>query len=177
MTLDWASLVGLRARSGTTRAIAVAVLVTVALAGVGLGMAVDRLLLQQRRSADRRGPGERPAYGARGVRDGLPPHDARPGGRGREGGGMRDRFARELDLSPAQAARVDSIMAQQAAGFRRLREEVQPRFDSLLARAQVRLDSVLTPAQREKLRDLREREVFGPRGGFGPPSRRAPPFR
>ena len=90
---------------------------------------------------------------------------------------MRARFAEELELSPQQAARVDSIMAQQGEELRRLRQAMQPRFDSALARAQSRLDSVLTPAQRTKLRDLRAREVFGPRGGFGAPERRPPPFR
>ena len=168
----------LRARRGATRLVAVAVLVVVALAGAGLGMATDRFLLHQGPGAEGRSAGEGAGYGGRGQRGGMG-REVRSSSRGRgEGGnGMRDRFARELDLSPAQAARVDSIMAQQAADFRRLREEMQPRFDSLLGKAQSRLDSVLTPAQRDKLKDLREREVFGPRGGFGPPPRRPPPFR
>jgi Spy/CpxP family protein refolding chaperone len=89
---------------------------------------------------------------------------------------MRERFARELDLTPEQARRVDSIMAQQMMEFRRIRSEMQPRFDSLLAHAQARLDSVLTPAQREKLESLRAREAFGPRDGFGTREMRPPPF-
>ena len=67
-------------------------------------------------------------------------------------------------------------MGQQARDFRRLRAEMQPRFDSLLSRAQRGLDSVLTPAQRERLEQLRARDAFGPREGFGardrwPPNR------
>jgi hypothetical protein len=58
-------------------------------------------------------------------------------------------------------------MFQQMADFRRIRTEMQPRFDFLLAKAQARLDSVLTPAQREKLARLRDREAFGPRDSFG----------
>jgi Spy/CpxP family protein refolding chaperone len=89
---------------------------------------------------------------------------------------MRERFARELDLSPAQERRVDSIMAQQMLDFRRIRTEMQPHFDSLLAQAQARLDSVLTPAQRERLKSLRAREAFGPRDSFGMRELRPPPF-
>jgi hypothetical protein len=58
-------------------------------------------------------------------------------------------------------------MTQQARDFRRLRAEMQPRFDSLLERAQRGLDSVLTPAQRERLEQLRAHEAFGPRDAFG----------
>jgi len=89
---------------------------------------------------------------------------------------MRERLARELELTPEQRVRVDSIMAEQMSDFRRLREAMQPRFDSVLARAQARLDSVLTPVQRQKLGALRSREVFGPADSFGARERRPPPF-
>jgi Spy/CpxP family protein refolding chaperone len=85
---------------------------------------------------------------------------------------MRERLARELDLTPDQQRRVDSIMGQQTRDFRRIREEMQPRFDSLLQHAQAGLDSVLTPDQRARLRSLRAREAFGGREMRGPP----PPF-
>jgi hypothetical protein len=158
---------------------AVALLVVVALAGMGLGFAADRVALHgQRREMHRFGPGGGggPGFGGPDGRRG------REGGGGRRAEGMRDRLAQELDLTPEQARRVDSIMVRQMADFRRIRSEMQPRFDSLLMQAQARLDSVLTPAQRERLKSLRAREAFGPRdsfgGGermreFGPP----PPFR
>jgi Spy/CpxP family protein refolding chaperone len=157
----------LRARGGATRAMAVALLVVVALAGMGLGFAADRLALHNERGPSRRaGPG--PGFG-------LPDGGGRRG-LGHRGEGMRERFARELDLTPEQARRVDLIMAQQMSDFRRLRESMQPRFDSLLATAQSRLDSVLTPAQRGKLGTLRAREAFGPRDSFGGRDWRPPPF-
>ena len=146
---------------GTTRLLAVALLALVAAGGIGVGVAVDRLALRPHRSSGERRFGGPPPYGRRG---GPPPEGAEfGGGLAPRGGAMRDRFARELDLSPAQRLRVDSIMGQQAADFRRLRGEMQPRFDSLLSRAQLRLDSVLTPAQRDQLKRLREREFFGRR--------------
>ena len=156
---------------------AVALLTVVALAGMGLGFAADRMALRGQRREMRRfgGGGGGPGFGGPDGRRG------REGGGGRRADGMRDRLAQELDLTPEQARRVDSIMVRQMADFRRIRSEMQPRFDSLLMQAQARLDSVLTPAQRERLKSLRAREAFGPRdsfGGermrdFGPP----PPFR
>jgi len=155
----------LSARRGATRAMAVALLGVVALAGMGLGFAADRLALHNERPLSRRrGPG----FG--------PPGEGGRRGLAHRGEGMRERFARELDLSPEQERRVDSIMAHQMSDFQRLRQSMQPRFDSLLARAQLRLDSVLTPAQRDKLKTLRAREVFGPRDSFGAREWRPPPF-
>jgi Spy/CpxP family protein refolding chaperone len=158
-------------RRGATRGTAIALLAFVALAGLGVGVALDRTALRP----EREGAGDHRPFS--GGRD-RPPFDGRggPPSRGREPRGMRDRFAHELDLSPQQSARIDSIMMQQTADFRRIRDEVQPRFDSLLAKAQARIDSVLTSAQREKLKKLRDLEVFGPRGGFGPPDRRPSRF-
>lgn len=146
---------------------AVALLCVVALAGIGLGFAADRFALRHERGVARRSG--LPTFG--------PPIEGRRGRDARRGDAIRERFARELDLTPEQRVRVDSIMAQQMADFRRLREAMQPRFDSLLARAQVRLDSVLTPAQRAKLNTLRSRDVFGPRESFGPRDWSPPPPR
>ena len=158
-----------RPRSGATRAMAIALLAVVGLAGMGLGFAADRLALHHERGGGRRfGPGDGAGRGmwdaGRGMRDGR-----------RGGDGMRERLARALDLTPEQQRRVDSIMTQQARDFRRIREEMQPRFDSLLQRAQAGLDSVLTPAQRAQLRSLRAREAFGARDSFGGREMRGPP--
>jgi len=153
----------LQARRGATRAMAIALLAVVALAGVGLGFAADRLALHSRRGV---GGGRR--FGPEGF--GGPPE----GRRGRLGGmemrrseGMREQFTRELELTPEQQQRVDAVMRQQTEDFRRLREQMQPRFDSLLVEAQARIDTVLTPSQRDKLKMLRAREAFGPRDSFG----------
>ena len=155
-----------RPRRGATRAMALALLAVVGLAGMGLGFAADRLALRHQRSAMRRPGG--PGGGGFGSPEG------RHGG-SRRGEGMRERLARELDLTPEQQIRVDSIMAQQMADFRHLQSTLRPRFDSVLATGQARLDSVLTPAQREKLRTLRSREVFGPRDSRGAREWRSPP--
>lgn len=158
-----------RPRDGATRAMAIALLAVVGLAGMGLGFAADRLALHHDRGAGRRfGPGDGPG---RGMRDGG--RGMREGRRGGEG--MRERLARELDLTPEQQRRVDSIMTQQTRDFRRIREEMQPRFDALLQRAQAGLDSVLTPEQRSRLRSLRAREAFGARDSFGGREMRGPP--
>ena len=154
-----------RARAGATRAIAVALVVVIGLAGMGLGFAADRLALHNARNVPHR-PMPATSFGSfRG-----------PGGRDSHRDGMRERLARELDLTPEQQRRVDSIMARQMEDFRRLREAMRPRFDSLLLEAQARLDSVLTPAQRARLKALRAREVFGPRDNFGARDWRPLPF-
>lgn len=153
-------MVTMQARRGATKAMAMALLVVVGLAGMGLGFAAERLTMHRHRF------GIHPIAGGRG---GLPPNE--PGmWRGREGRpreAMRDRLSRDLDLTPDQERRVDSIMSQQARDFRRLRAEMQPRFDSLLARAQRGLESVLTPTQRDRLEQLRARDAFGVRDSFG----------
>jgi Spy/CpxP family protein refolding chaperone len=148
---------------------AIALLAVVGLAGMGLGFAADRLALHHDRGAGRRfGPGDGPGRGTWDVGRGM-----REGRRG--GDGMRERLARELDLTPDQQRRVDSIMTQQTRDFRRIREEMQPRFDALLQRAQTGLDSVLTPAQRARLQSLRARQAFGARDSFGGREMRGPP--
>ena len=159
-----------RPRDGATRTMAIALLAVVGLAGMGLGFAADRLALHHDRAGARRfggpadGPGRSMRYGGPGMRD------------GRHGGdGMRERLARELDLTPEQQRRVDSIMTQQTRDFRRIREEMQPRFDALLQRAQAGLDSVLTPEQRARLQSLRARQAFGARDSFGGREMRGPP--
>jgi Spy/CpxP family protein refolding chaperone len=148
-----------RARHGATKAMALALLVVVGLAGMGLGFAAERLTMHRHRFG-MMGP-------LSGPRSGFSSGELGPRRAGRPREAMRERFARELDLTPDQQRRVDSIMLQQTRDFRRLRAEMQPRFDSLLANAQRGLDSVLTPAQRARLEELRKRDVFGPRDAFG----------
>lgn len=151
-----------RARAGATRAMAIALLAVVGLAGMGLGFAADRLALHHGRGGGRRfGGGDGVGRGMWDAPRGM--RDAGRGGMRDAGRGMRERLAHELELTPDQQRRVDSIMAQQTRDFRRIREEMQPRFDSLLERAQAGLDAVLTPAQRARLQSLRAREAFDAR--------------
>jgi hypothetical protein len=89
--------------------------------------------------------------------------------RGRRGGGRaagadswRARMARELELTPAQQASVDSLMDQKQRQIVALYSPVQPELDSLALAARVISDSthaqikrLLNPDQQEKLEKMR----------------------
>lgn len=79
---------------------------------------------------------------------------ARPGRFGGVPPRFRDRMARDLDLSDAQRARIDTIMQRQVGEFRALQAEMHPRFEAILSHTRVEIDSVLTPDQRDRLRTL-----------------------
>ncbi len=80
----------------------------------------------------------------------------------------RDRLARELALSDSQRTRLDSVLTRQTVRYRAAREQIQPQIDSIFAQTRVQLDSLLTPAQREQLKTIRDRNVFGFPPGIGP---------
>ena len=143
---------------------AVLVLVIAVLAGGIGGVAADRLILLPQMH---RGPWHGP-----GGPHGGPPRD-------RE---FRDRFAREVGLTPDQKTRIDSIMDQQGRELRAVRGQVQPQLDSIITRTRRALDSVLTPEQRKKAEAIRKRHPpppgpppgefpGGPGGPEGPPPR------
>ena len=133
------------------RAIALLVLLLVAIAGGLAGVAVDRLCLMPRMAwHGPRGPG-----GPGGPRD-------------RE---FRERFAREVGLTPGQRTRIDSIMDREGQQMRALRSRIQPGLDSIITRTRRQLDSVLTPEQRKKAEAIRKRHPRPP----GPPPGDFPP--
>jgi hypothetical protein len=113
-----------------------------------------------------------PRLGAGAGRGQVPPAVYGPGPR-REGGlplGDRlavrprlDRLADELELSARQRAQIDSIMRDEQAKVRELFREFRPRFEAVVQGTRRRIDSVLTPEQRERLRALSE-ERRGRRG-------------
>lgn len=130
-------------------------------AGVLSGIALDRMVLM--RGGGRGGP-----PGAHG----MPPFGGtmgpnRGGGFGRSFGAggpsdsvrrrMRDRFATEFGLDSSQRTQIDALMARQEPKFRALRERIAPSMDSLTRETQGEMDRILTPAQREKMKDARER--------------------
>jgi Spy/CpxP family protein refolding chaperone len=86
----------------------------------------------------------------------------------------RDRFAKELGLSPAQRVRIDSLMDRQLKEIRAVRQQVQPRLDSIVTQTRREIDAILTPEQRKKAEEL-ARNRFGGREGWkggpdlGPP--------
>jgi len=104
------------------------VLLLVGCAGVAVGVAVDRLVLYR-------------YYGADMITDGT-------------GSGTARRLARELDLTSAQQVEVDSIIARQMTAYDSLRNEYQPRVRALMVGTRAAIDSILTPAQRERLRAM-----------------------
>lgn len=126
----------------TGRSTAVTVLVLCVVVGVLAGVIVDRSVLIPHRIG------------------------RRPSSRNRSPWPMsqlsQDRFARDLSLTPAQRAKVDSIMSRQVARFRATRERIQPAMDSIFADTRAEVDSVLTPAQRDQLRSMRAQNEFGP---------------
>jgi len=126
----------------TGRSTAVAVLVLCVVVGALAGVIVDRSLL-------------------------IPHHiGRRPPSRNRSPWPMnelsQDRFARDLNLTPAQRTKMDSIMSRQVARFRMTRERIQPAMDSIFAETRAAVDSVLTPSQRDSLRTMRTHNDFGP---------------
>jgi Spy/CpxP family protein refolding chaperone len=132
------------------------VLLLAILAGGSAGVALDRLVLLPR------------MFHRPGIEHGM----RRPPPRDRD---FRNRFAREVGLTPEQQRRVDSIMDRQGRELRVVRGRVQPELDSIIQRTRRELDSVLTPDQRQKAAEIRRRHPrrAGPRLGDGPPP--APP--
>jgi hypothetical protein len=126
--------------------VAALVLLLAILAGGLAGIALDRLVLLPRMF-------HRAGF-EQGMRR-LPPRD-------RE---FRNRFAREVGLTPQQQIRIDSIMDRQGRELRAVRGQAQPQLDSIIQRTRRELDAVLTPDQRQKAAEIRRR----------PPRRRGPP--
>ena len=97
---------------------------------------------------------------------------------GMGGGGPRlmdDRMARALSLTPVQRTQVDSIMSQSMRRIEQMQQQIRPQMRQIFAETHTRIDSVLTPEQRERLRALfphrgRERRDSGPGdvGGMRP---------
>jgi Spy/CpxP family protein refolding chaperone len=140
----------------TGRATALLILSLVALAAGLAGVALDRLVLLPRH-AEWRGPG--------GDRPRDPMRHPSPHDRESE---FRDRMARTLGLSDSQRVRIDSLMERQLLEVRAIREQAQPRLDSVIARTRSQIDAILTPEQRERARAMARRGDFGGREPLPP---------
>jgi Spy/CpxP family protein refolding chaperone len=119
----------------TPRLVAALLLLLALLGGIVVGVAVDRTLLL-------RGPFGGPGWRMAG---------------GRHSPAFRERMARELDLSPEQRVRVDSVIDRSHRDLCAVQDEIRPRLDSVLARTRRELDAVLTPEQRVKAEKLKDR--------------------
>ena len=136
-----------RSRHLPARTLALAAVIAALLIGVLVGVALDRAVLRHRWWA--RGP------------FGPPPAGFMMGGPRR----LNDRIARELDLTPTQRTRIDSIMARRIRDIEQVRQEVRPRMRQIFAETRAGIDSVLTPAQRERMHALFRRHCGGPGAG------------
>lgn len=150
-------------RAGSrARWIAAAVLLLVGATGLSAGVALDRhVLLPHRVERERDG------------RRGRGPMSAEDRAR------LRERFAKDLGLTPAQQPRVDSIMDRQVARMDSVRAESRRRFEALIEESQKQLETVLTPEQLARFRELQQRRRppgggrgDGPGEPGGPPPRR-----
>jgi len=133
-----------------SRWIAVAVLSATFLAGAMLGAATTRLLASEREEPR----SEREADGRRDARGPQP--------------SVFDR----LNLTAEQRAAVDSIMEKRGRDMAAFWKEHNPEVRGIVDSARVEIDRVLTPEQREKYEEFRERrrrEHSNPDGRSGPP--------
>ncbi|MGH7726412.1 MAG: hypothetical protein ACREOU_13375 [Candidatus Eiseniibacteriota bacterium] len=136
-----------------TRWLAVSLLAVALLVGVLGGIAAERFLLTPDRESAGREAGRR----------GAP-------GRGAEGGPARmrrafnERMSHELGLTPAQRASVDSLLAAQQARSRAIMARVSPELDSIAAETRSGLREILTPAQWDRMNDLRKERRGRARG-------------
>jgi Spy/CpxP family protein refolding chaperone len=119
----------------------------VVIASAIAGAAIDRSLLMRhptRADAGRRGPPQQLEQ--------------------RRRTDMLDRMAKELSLTPAQRAGLDSIFQRTDSSLRAIRRETQPRIQQVFERSKAEVNARLDPAQREKF------ATMGPPGS-GRPSR------
>jgi len=170
----------LTARRFPLWALVATVLVLQALLGVVAGIVIDRYAFHRRHYpayAMREGWGRGFPQGHRGwggpgggrrMDGGRPMGGPHMGGRDGEFGmrrNMVERLSAELALSPSQRTKLDSVMERQAAAFKRIREETQPKIKALVDSSRAQIDQLLTPDQRAKYAKIRERneERFKPR--------------
>lgn len=138
----------MRSMSLGPRAQAALVLALVALVGALVGILGDRIVAQQRADSA-------PDSTTRDVMQ-------RRGDGPRRGPGMSrfaDQLETRLDLSPDQRAAIENIIAEEQQRVRALTAEFQPRFRLIAQQTRERVDSVLTPAQREELRAMRRQRM------------------
>ena len=147
--------------------IATLVMVAVFAFGALAGVALDRHLTHGR---PREGEGRERRDGMRVPGMSMPagPRTPPAGADSMRRRGNRQ-FADTLGLTPAQAASVDSVIAQDFEAVNALREEMRPRIEAIIAGSRQRIDSLLTPAQREKYHALlaEQQQRMQRRGGPG----------
>ena len=137
--------------------------------GMAFGIALDHRVLHRRPT--RPGPGigmEHRAGGGPFFMPGAMPGGGRPpapnGGRPGPERAL-DAFARELELTPAQLTVADSILRHEFETVDAIREATWPRMQTVMEDTRRKIDSVLSPAQRERYHEMLadQDRRFGPR--------------
>ena len=151
------------ARASRNRAMLIAalVLLLVGAAGVATGIALERRVLSRHGEIRR---GSRGGEFGRGGRGGRPADTLEARKR------FRERMIKDLDLTPEQAARIDTIRERQRPHMDSLRAVLEPQLRAAAEATRRQIEAVLTP---EQLQKFRARAPGGPgdrrgRGG-GPP--------
>jgi Spy/CpxP family protein refolding chaperone len=130
----------------------------VVIASAIAGAAIDRSLLMRR-------PAMRPDGGRRG-----PPQALEQGRRT----AMLDRMTKELELTPAQRAGIDSIFQRTDSSLRAIRRESQPRIQQIFERSTVEVNARLDSTQRVKFAQMHQKRRPS-RDGFRGGDREMPP--
>ena len=136
------------------------VIAAVVVASAIAGAAIDRSVVTHRRP-------ERGGGGGGGGRGGRPTPEQEVSRRQ----SMLDRMAKDLSLTPAQRAGLDSIFQRSDSEFRAIRREMQPKLQAVFETSRNEINARLDSAQRVKFAAMRR-----PGGGPGGPPRdfRAP---
>ncbi|MEP6686712.1 MAG: hypothetical protein ABJC36_00095 [Gemmatimonadales bacterium] len=124
---------------GKSRVVAGIVIVLVFLAGGAVGFFLHHAMVPRR--------------GFPGLAIGGPP----PGPPPEVKGWMLDRLDRELDLTPAQHARIDTVLTRREADLRALMSEARPRFEAIATRTRTEIQTVLTPSQQQEFAKITQR--------------------
>lgn len=152
-----------RRKRASERLTAGLLLVATLLIGIIIGVALDRSVLWRRMHHPPGGP----------VDPSSPLSVLDRNGRPGNAQHIRDRMKRELNLTDAQSARIDSIMTLRSAAFRAARIETEQRVKAMIDTTRTMIDSVLTPDQQLKMKELRARRQAerhkGPPGDNEPP--------
>lgn len=122
-------------------------LAVVATAGALAGVVGDRLL-SERRTAQPFGDAAMPPAGM-GPWQWEPRPDAR----------YAERLTESLSLTADQEDAIDAIVAEEQVRVQELTHQVQPRFRAIADDTRGRIEEVLTPPQRQRLRELREERM------------------
>jgi hypothetical protein len=72
--------------------------------------------------------------------------------------GLYEKISKQLDLSGNQKAEVEGILSTARAQLQEIRQDTQPRIDTLRKQTREKLKAVLTPKQWEQFQNLVKEE-------------------